>query len=131
MALRDEILALGMPLDDRGAIAETLSIGRVKVGYVSREKFATWAAKTGMRAKIEDFSIASGHQLRSIALALIDVLRSPTAGIDFSESENVQMLGAWVGAGELAQADADDLLAAATRDDPITSQDVSKAMEGY
>ena len=31
MVTREEILALGLPLDDHGAIADALSVGRVKV----------------------------------------------------------------------------------------------------
>lgn len=131
MITRDEILALNMPMDDHGAIAAALSVGRTKLGSVSREGFATWAAKTGVRERIEDYSQTAGHPLRSIALSLIDVLRSPTSGIDFTSADNMSMLGAWVALGEITQAQADDLLAMATTNDPVSSQEVSKAMEGY
>lgn len=131
MITRAEILALKMPLDDHGALANALSVGRTKLGSVSREGFATWAAKTGVREKIEDYSQTAGHPLRSIALSLIDVLRSPTSGIDFTSADNINMLGAWVALGEITQAQADDLIAMATTHDPVSSQDVSKALEGY
>lgn len=124
-----EVQATGIDLSNHGAIADALSAGRTVVGSVSREVFATWAAKTGLRAKIEDYSITQGHPLRSIALALIDVLRSPTAGIDFSTYDNVAMLQAWVLAGEVTQAQADELLVAATKSAPVSTAEVALAIE--
>lgn len=125
-----EIEATGLPLEDHGALAAALSVGRTKLGSISREGFATWAARTGVREKIEDYSQSAGHPLRSVALSLIDVLRSPTAGIDFSSPDNLNMLGAWVALGEITQAQADELIAAATTPDPVSSQEVTRALEG-
>lgn len=80
---------------DADAIAEVVNVGRTALGYTSREKFAMWAAKHGVRSKIEDHSSNPASPLRSIALALLDVLRSPTEGIDLSVPDNALMLGAW------------------------------------
>lgn len=129
MTLIDDILALPAELRagrDTQAIADALPHA-LTVGSVSREGFATWAAKTGLREKIEDYSGVPGHPLRSICLALIDVLRSPTSGIDFSLADNQAMLGAWVAMGEITQAQADDLLALATLSTPIDEMAVRLA----
>jgi hypothetical protein len=129
MSLRDEILAGGFDLAGRDcqAIADELSTTKAP-GYVSREAFATWAAKTGMRAKIEDHALTAGHPLRSISLALIDVLRSPTVGIDFAVQDNRDMLDVWVDFGELSAADAGDLLELSSKEVKVTAQQVADAI---
>lgn len=131
MITRAEILALGLPLDDHGALAKALSVGRVKIGTVSRAWFATWAAGNGMRAIIEDTAATVGHPLRSVALACKDVLAGAADGIDMSLPENQAMVGAWVQAGLMPQAEADKLLSFATQPDPVTSQEVGAVLEGY
>ena len=132
MTLLDEIKAKCSPellaSRDSDAIAAAVNIGRVRVGYASRESFAMWAAKHSVRAKIEDHSSNPASPLRSIALALLDVLRSPTEGIDLSVPDNSLMLGAWVQSGEIAQAQADELVALASRPDPVSEFDVRRAI---
>lgn len=132
MTLLDEIKAKCSPellaSRDSDAIAAAVNIGRVRVGYASRESFAMWAAKHDVRAKIEDHANNPASPLRSIALALLDVLRSPTEGIDFSAPDNQVMLGAWVASGEITQAQADELYALAGRPDPVTEFDVRRAI---
>ena len=58
MTLLDEIKAKCSPellaSRDSDAIAAAVNIGRVRVGYASRESFSMWAAKHDVRAKIED-----------------------------------------------------------------------------
>ena len=132
MTLLDEIKAKCSPellaSRDSDAIAAAMNIGRVRIGYASRESFAMWAAKHDVRAKIEDHANNQASPLRSIALALLDVLRSPTEGIDFSVPDNQVMLGAWVASGEITQAQADELFALASRPNPVTEFDVRKAI---
>lgn len=132
MITYEEIIASGIPLTPRddGEIAKQLSIGRTKVGYVDKGAFALWAATTGMRSKIEDHSSNVNSPLRSIALTCKDVLQGAAEGIDFSKPENVLMLNAWISAGELSQQHADLLVALATHPDPVTAQEVAKALEG-
>ena len=132
MTLLEEIKAKCSPdllaSQDADTIAAAVNIGRVRVGYASREKFSTWAAKHSVRAKIEDHSSNPESPLRSIALALLDVLRSPTEGIDLSVPDNALMLGAWVQSGEITQAQADELVALASQIDPVSEFDVRRAI---
>lgn len=128
MITKAEILASGLPLDDHGAVAAALSVGRVKVGLVSRARFASWAAANGMRAVLEDVASVANHPLRSVALACKDVLMGAAEGLDMAEQGNVAMLKSWVDAGLLPQAESDKLMAFATTPDPVTSQDVTRAL---
>lgn len=132
MTLLNEIKAKCPPelLASRNAdaIAAAVNIGRVSIGYASRENFAMWAAKHAVRARIEDHANNPYSPLRSIALALLDVLRSPTEGIDFSVPDNQLMLGAWVDSGEITQGQADELYALASRPDPVSELDVRRAI---
>jgi len=113
-----------------GAIAAMLSAGRTKLGTVSVGNFALWAAATGMRAVIEDRAANVQSPLRSIALALRDVLVGGTDGIRMDLPGNAAMLGAWVAAGELSTANRDALLALASVEDPVTAEQVAQALGG-
>ena len=120
-----DILAL---VPDTQAIADALSVGRVKVGTVSREWLATWSASNGMRAIMQDVSETAGHPLRSIALATLYVLAGAADGIDLSQSQNIAMVQAWVTAGAMPQIEADNLIALATTPDPVSEWDVRVAI---
>lgn len=113
---------------DTAATAAALSVGRVKVGTVSTALFASWAAATGMRAAIEDHALNVQSPLRSIALALRDVLVGGADGIRLDDAANVAMLGAWVTAGSLTAQNHDALLALATAPDPVNEFDVRCAI---
>lgn len=132
MTLLDEIKtkcsAELLASQDADAIAAVVNVGRAALGYASREKLSMWAAKHGVRAKIEDHSSNPASPLRSIALALLDVLRSPTEGIDLSVPDNALMLGAWVQSGEITQAQADELVALASHVAHVTEFDVRRAI---
>lgn len=81
-------------------------------GPIGRAEFAIWCGTTGLRAAIEDHANAPLSPLRSIALTLIDFLRGNVSpAIDFGKAANRQMLAAWVSAGGVTQAQADELLA--------------------
>lgn len=126
----DAIIDAALPGRRDDLIAARLSIGRTKLGTVTTERFAAWAAATGMRAVIEDTAVASQHPLRSIALALRDVLVGGATGINFAYPGNPEMLDLWVQAGLLSSANRDGLLALATLPDPITTNQVSDALNG-
>lgn len=110
------------------AIAAVLSIGRMHLGSLSKAIFQRWAARTGVRAVIEDHATTSGSPLRSIALTLRDVLWSDIPAIDFALTENQQLLQAWVTASAITQTQADELLGLATSGNPVSVDSVSKAL---
>jgi len=127
MITRDEILALNMPLDDHGAIADAMSVGRTKVvptpigiGTVlsemapiggdflnALEAMSTTDANVKWALKmIEQGTFDVGHpvtraQLEAFAVAVPEMADGITA-----------------------------LLNVAVVADPVSSQEVSKAMEG-
>lgn len=111
-------------------IAAALSAGRTRLGTVSVGDFASWAASIGMRAVIEDHAANVASPMRSVALALRDVLAGNIGGIRLDLPANVAMLAAWVAAGELSTANRDALLALATEPDPVPTNDVSEALAG-
>lgn len=120
-------------LAEQGRIADlaaALSAGRTRLGTVSVGDFASWAAETGMRAVIEDHAANAASPMRSIALALRDVLTGATGGIRLDLPVNQQMLAAWVTAGELTTANRDALLAMAQQDDPVNMTQVEIALKG-
>lgn len=120
-------------LAEQGRIADlaaALSAGRTRLGTVSVVDFASWAAATGMRAVIEDHAANAASPMRSIALALRDVLTGATGGIRLDLPVNQQMLAAWVTAGELTTANRDALLALAQQDDPVNMTQVEIALKG-
>lgn len=120
-------------LAEQGRIADlaaALSAGRTRLGTVSVGDFASWAAATGMRAVIEDHAANAASPMRSIALALRDVLTGATGGIRLDLPVNQQMLAAWVTAGELTTANRDALLALAQQDDPVNMTQVEIALKG-
>lgn len=102
---------------------------RTKLGLVTRSDFAGWAATTGMRAKIQDFSAAAGHPLRDSSLAILDVLSGgAAAGIDMSRPANQAIVGAWVALGELSQENSDALTAIAQHAAPVPEIDIRRAV---
>lgn len=110
------------------AIAAIVSAGRVRVGTVSTAVFSSWAAKTGMRAVIEDKAVTAGDPLRSSALSLRDVCTGGASGIRLDYSDNQAMLAAWVALGALSTANRDSLLALATSADPVPVEAVVAAL---
>ena len=125
LALIDQALTAGRI----NAIAPVLSAGRSRVGTVSVGDLASWAAATGMRAAIEDHATNAASPLRSIALALRDVLVGGASGIQLDLPANAAMLGAWVSAGVLSAENRNALLALATTPDPVTDAQVQAALE--
>lgn len=140
MITREEILALGMPLDDHGAIAEALSAGRTKI--VSRE--------VGDGA----ISLALGTpdgplfmlQLEAIANTPVSVEMTPEqiaqiaicrqawrsinrVGFDVGNQGVRDGIDAMVGT-LLTQSQADAIKGLAVVADSVSSQEVTKVLEG-
>ncbi len=114
---------------DTVEIARRLSVGRTRVGKVSREWFALWCAETGARAALEDASQdRTQPKLRSIALATLDVLRGSAESIDFGLPQMRGMLAEWVTAKAVTPVQADALLLLATHPDPVDEMDVRRAL---
>lgn len=110
-------------------IATRVSARRgTRLAGVARGDFAVWAAASGLRAAIEDHAADPGSPLRSAALALKDFLAGAAATIDFSLPANVALLRTWQAVGAITQAQADELLAAASVSDPVSVADVSAVL---
>lgn len=84
------------------------------LGTINRTDLTKWAAKTGMRAVVEDEARDPASQLRSLALSIIDVLHGSSGGIDFTDQDNVDSLVAWVALGKLTTENRDLMLEMAT-----------------
>lgn len=96
------------------------------VGGVSRARFAMWAGKTGIRAAIQYHADTQSSPLRSICLTLLDFLQGGVSDeLAMNEPDNQQMLAVWVQLGEITQAQADDLMALATTQQPVAGRVLS------
>lgn len=113
---------------DPQAIADAFNAGRTRLGKVAREDFTIWAASSGMRAILVDVSVDPVSPLRNSALACLDVIGGAAGAIDFSIAKNLQMLGAWLAYGMVAQIDYDALIALATKPDPIDELTIRRAI---
>lgn len=78
--------------------AQTLS----RLSIVKSAALSVWAARTGVRAAIEDHAADAQSPLRSSALALRDLLRGNlSTGLDLSNPDNIIMLNAWESVGAI------------------------------
>lgn len=119
-ALRDELEA--DPLDigyagmsDAEVEAALFAKDRPVVVGVTRDKFAIWAAKTGVRSTIEDVSLDKDDPLRASALTLLDFIRGGVSTtLELTNADNLQMLGAWVAMGKITEAQKNELIALGT-----------------
>lgn len=126
MGLRDVLLASGQDLAARNdqSIAAAISAGRTKVVGVSRAVFAKWAA-AGPRATVEDTAATQGDPLRASALSLKDFMAGAGEVLEVGDPAIAYLLGQWVAAGKITQAELDSLVALATVPDPYTVGEVS------
>lgn len=116
---REEILASGLPLSDHGAIAQAMSIGRTKI--VKTE--------IGKGTILSVLGLDAGN-------ALLDIIDTVT---DFRHVKHLVANG-WLDVGDplvrfmidqtCTPEDAVKLKALAVVNDPVSSQEVSKALEG-
>ena len=128
MITRAEILASGLSLDDHGAIAAALSVGRTKVvptpigiGTV----LAVMAPQGGdFLNALETMGATDANvkwALKMIEQATFDIGHPVTRAQLEQFAQDAPVLADGIAA----------LLDVAVQDDPVSSQDVSKAMEGY
>lgn len=102
-----QLLAEGKP----GYVCDLLNaLTEQMTGKIARSDLATWAAATGMRAVIEDKALDTNSPLRSSALAILDVLRGASDGIDLAKASNMAILDAWETAGALSAANKESML---------------------
>lgn len=99
------------------AIADILNRRDIPVpGTITTNDFVVWAASSGQRAVIEDTAADTQDPLRSIALALQDLVRGNLQqGLDFARPETVAMADAWLTAGKMDQTDYDALMTASQK----------------
>lgn len=128
MITRDEILALAMPLDDHGAIADALSVGRTKVV----------STPIGIGTVLSVMAPIGGdflNALESMGAADSNVkwaLKMIEQGtFDVGHPVTRAQLEAFAQAAPAMAAGIAALLNVAVQSDPVSSQEVSKAMEGY
>src|SRR5687768_6014402 len=117
--LRDDPTGLGYSAlisakDDEGVAALLNDTVTPVVGEISRADLTTWAASTGMRATIEDASKDGQSPLRASALAILDVLKGSSDGINLAKSSNMSILTAWESAGLLSSLDKGSFISLAT-----------------
>ena len=128
MITRAEILAFGLSLDDHGAIAAALSVGRTKVvptpigiGTV----LAVMAPQGGdFLNALETMGATDANvkwALKMIEQATFDIGHPVTRAQLGQFAQDAPALADGIAA----------LLDVAVQDDPVSSQEVSKAMEGY
>lgn len=119
-----EIQATGLPLDDHGAIAEALSAGRTKL--VTTE--------IGNGTILAELGIDAGNQLLDAIYNAPDFKYVKPlleqGRLDIGSAVTQGALDMLALAGACTQADADKLKALAVAPDPVSSQEVTKALEG-
>lgn len=129
MSLYDEIVASGLPLDDHGALAEALSVGRTRV--VPRPiGFGSILDALGPEdgAAVLDALEQLSTQNRVVYWAWY-LLRAGT--LDIGSPNSRAQLDVLVQLGVLTTAQADAVKALAVVPDPVTSQQVTAALEGH
>lgn len=87
------------------------------VGWAKRNDFLSWSASS-IRSVIEDTAANQADPLRASALVLQSICNGGAEGIDFSRTENITLLDAWVAAGKISATEKDALLAFATSNIP-------------
>jgi hypothetical protein len=128
MITRDEILATGLPLDDHGALAEALSVGRTKV---ISSPIGIGTVLAAMAPNGGDFLNALEAKGATDANAKWALKMIEQATFDVGHQITRLQLEAFAAANaEMADGIA-ALLNVAVQADPVSSQEVSKAMEGY
>lgn len=119
-----EIQATGLPLDDHGAIAEALSAGRKKLVVT----------EIGNGTILAELGIAAGNQLLDAIYNAPDFRYVKPlleqGRLDIGSAVTQGALDALALAGACTQADADKLKALVVVPDPVTSQEVTKALDG-
>lgn len=139
-ALKNEVSKPEFVGQTSAQVATTLNALTVPVPVpVQLSRVATWAAKTGARAKIEAAAINPAHPLQGICLSVRDMLQGLNGPpLDLSNADVQAMLGALIAGGIIASSDGAALsamgqtmtsraLALAGWDIPVSSLDVDHA----
>jgi hypothetical protein len=128
MSLRDEILASGLPLDDHGAIAAALSVGRAKITSRMIGVGTILAVFGGVGGQFLDALQAAGESNRDLHWLLqSNIMRGEFDVGDRASRAGMQALAA---AMPPFAAGINALLALAEVPDPVSSQEVTRALEG-
>lgn len=85
-----------------------------KLGLLDKTRLTIWSVETAMRSVIEDESADKLSPLRDSALAILDVLRGASSGIDFANPKNLAVINAWEALGKLSSANKALMLTAGT-----------------
>ena len=128
MITRDEILALAMPLDDHGAIADALSVGRTKVVATPIGIGTVLAVMAPIGGDFLNALEAMGAADSNVKWAL-KMIEQGT--FDVGHPVTRAQLEAFALAAPVMATGIAALLNVAVQADPVSSQEVSKAMEGY
>lgn len=119
-----EIHATGLPLDDHGAIAEALSVGRTKLVVT----------EIGNGTILAELGIAAGNQLLDAIYNAPDFRYVKPlleqGRLDIGSAVTQGALDMLALAGACTQADADKLKALAVVPDPVTPVDVQRVIDG-
>lgn len=124
MNLKDEILALGMPLTDHGAIAIALSVGRTKAVY-TEIGCGTILSTIGLARGSMLLDVIYGQQEYRYVKPLLEQGR-----LDVGSALVRGTLDYLASNQAITSAEAQALKAIGERPDPVTSQQVTKALEG-
>ena len=128
MITRDEILALAMPLDDHGALADALSVGRVKVVATPIGIGTVLAVMAPIGGDFLNALEVMGAADSNVKWAL-KMIEQGT--FDVGHPVTRAQLEAFAGAAPTMATGIAALLNVAVFPDPVSSQEVSKALEGY
>jgi len=115
-ALQTDLTARGFPAGgDPTAAANALNALTVSVvGLVSTSQLLIWAASNGILGTIQALSQNTTSPLQSAAIAVMLVANGGLPGIDLSSAAVQAMVGGFVNAGIVTQAQANALTALGT-----------------
>lgn len=107
------------------------------LGLVSNTDFMEWAAASGQRSVIEDTANNINDPLRSVALALLDMIRG-TSALDLNRPKVKLMAEGWHAAGKMSLADKEELFSLGTASTSRAEQlgiqpsvgDIAQALRG-
>ena len=127
MITRDEILALNMPLDDHGAIADAMSVGRTKISATPIGIGTVLSAMAPMGGDFLNALEGMGAANANVKWAL-KMIEQGT--FDVGHPVTRAQLDAFAIAAPQMADGITALLNVAVVADPVSSQEVSKVMEG-
>lgn len=127
MVTREEILALGLPLDDHGAIADALSVGRVKVASTPVGIGTVLAVMAPIGGDFLNALEAMSPVNSNVKWALKMIEQST---FDVGHSVTRAQLQAFADAVPTMADAINALMSVAVVADPVSSQEITHALEG-